>query len=290
MKSKLTLFISLFLIILLFVSCTGNGTLSNKGGSGAEADFVLDKSLPEVPSKIMSYKIVQPDVTLKSVADLGAKFGFTGKASPIEPSMIGMSNPEKQEIFQVITASGAIDYTCLNDLDSLAPSLPTNDEAVKIATEFLKLTGLWYSDLVADEAVVGGTSGGVPSHLLVRFTRYIDGYPLTGAGNKFAVRIGDKGKVIRLLVRYDELEKDKEVQIIDPSAALNKLEAGDGVFTLPVDCNTVKITDVSLGYYLESISDKQENLTPYYIFKGECRDAKDGFIEEFTGWVDAVSR
>jgi hypothetical protein len=274
----------------LFVSCTGNGTQSNKGESGAKAEFILDKSLPDVPQTIISYKIVQPIVTLESVSTLGARFGFTGNVGPIDPSMIGMSNPEKQEIFQVLTTSGTIEYTCLNDLDPLSPTLPSNEEAVKIATEFLQLKGLWHSDLVADEAVVGGTADGVTTHLLVRFARYIDEYPITGPGNKFAVRIGDKGKVVGFLLRYDELEKDKEVQIIAPSAAFEKLNAGDGVFTLPIDCSTVRITDVSIGYYLESISDKQENLTPYYIFKGECRDAKDGFIEEFTGWVDAVSK
>jgi hypothetical protein len=201
-----------------------------------------------------------------------------------------MSNPEKQEIFQVLTTSGTIEYTCLNDLDPLSPTVPSNEEAVKIATEFLQLTGLWHSDLVANEAVVGGSVDGVTSLLLVRFTRYIDGYPVTGPGNKFGVRIGDHGKVVQLFIRYDELEQDKEVQIIAPSAAFEKLNAGDGVFTLPIDCSTVRITDVSIGYYLESISDKQENLTPFYIFRGECLDSSEGLLEEFTGWVDAVSK
>ena len=286
---KLALFISLFLIILLFVSCTGNGIQSNKGESGAKAEFILDKSLPDVPQSIISYKIVQPIVTLKSVASLGARFGFTGEAGPVDPAEIVMSNPEKKEMLQVKINSGSIVYINDNDLFPLSPALPNNEEAVKIATEFLKLTGLWHPDLAANEAVVGGTSGGVTSHLLVRFTRYIDGYPVTGMGNKFGVRIGDKGKVVGFMLRYDELVQDKEVPIIDPATAFDKLKAGDGVFTLPIDCSTVRITDVSIGYYLENINDKQEYLTPYYVFKGECRDAKDNLIEEFTGWVDAVS-
>ncbi|MFA5309481.1 MAG: hypothetical protein WC370_08380 [Dehalococcoidales bacterium] len=277
-------------LLLLSVGCTGSGTQYIKGASGAEAELVLATDLPDFSQTVMSYKILPPDVTEASAAALGAGFGFTGQAGPIDPGMIGMSNPEKQEIFQIFTASGAIEYTCLDIVDSLSPALPGNGEAVDIATEFLQSTGLWHADLAAGDAVVGGTFEGVTSHLLVRFTRYVNGYPLTGPGNKFGVRIGDKGKVIRLLARYDELAQDKEVQIIEPEVAYSKLQTGDGIFTFPVDCTKVVITDISLGYYLVSISERQDTLTPYYIFKGECRDAGDNLLEEFTGWVDAVSR
>jgi hypothetical protein len=288
MRNKLALFIGLFLLISLFTGCTTSNTPRNLGESDVKAEFVLNKSLPEVPEEVMSYRIAQPVVSIDSVANLGSKFGFMGEAGPIEPLAIGMSNEKTQEILQVNVNSGTIEYSCLSELFPLSPSLPDNTEAVKIATEFLVSVGLWHPDLVADEVTVGGTSEGKPSHLLVRFTRYVDGIPFTGPGNKFAVRIGDEGKVVRLLVRYSEIEQDKAVQTIDPDVAFSSLKAGNGIFVLPADCKTVVINNVTIGYYLETINEKQEYLIPFYIFSGECRDLKGGFIEEFTGWVKAT--
>lgn len=291
MKNLTVLFLSVFLLTGMLSGCVDSDTQSgNAVETGTDVDFVLGKSLPAVPEQLISYSIKQPNVSTDSVATIGAKFGFLGEAGDIDFSMIGMSNEEKQEILQINVNSGAIEYTCLSELFPLSPSLPDEEDAAKIAVEFLQSVDLWYSDLELEDVTVGGTYAGDPSHLLVRFTRYINGIPLTGPGNKYAVRVGDEGKVIRILVRYPELEQSGEVQIISPEIAFNNLKSGKGFFSLPSDCKEVVISHVYLGYYLDTITQEQEYLMPSYIFKGECRDKRGNSIETFTGWTDAVAK
>ena len=287
MRLTLAIF-TLFCLVAGTVTGCVNTEIPVNGESTGNAEYVLTKALPEVTQQFMTYKIIQPDVTTTSVSDLGFSLGFIGEAAPIDPDYIGMSIPERNEILQVKIATGTIEYTCLDELYPLSPDLPDSDVAIKSSIEFLKSLGLWNDGLVAEEVEVGGTSQGSTSHLLVRFTRYVNGTPLTGPGDKFAIRIGDRGKVVHFLIRYPELEENKKVNILEPSVAFEKLQAGDAVFTLPTDCDIVEIEDVYLGYYLESINDIQEILLPFYVFQGICKDSKGDPIEEFKGWVKAV--
>jgi hypothetical protein len=189
----------------------------------------------------------------------------------------------------VYVNSGAVEYTRLSELYESSPSLPDDVSATEIAIEFLKSHGLWHEDLTPEDTAVGGTYNGETSHLIVRFTRNINGMPLTGPGNKFGIRIGDKGKIIRILLWYPEVVVGSNAKTIDLNTAFSKLKTGDGLVNIPFGCKKVVISDVSLGYYLEDITKKQESLKPCYVFKGECLDAQDKYMSEFTGWINAIA-
>jgi hypothetical protein len=201
-----------------------------------------------------------------------------------------MSKPETKDILWVYTNSGAIEYSCSHKLYPLPPGpLPDNDEAVDIAFRFLKQIDMYFPDLVANEPVIGGRVSGNPAHLLVRFTRYVDGIPLTGVGKKFGVRISDGGEVARALLHYPELEPHEEVTLKAPSQAYNELKAGGGLLPA-VEGHFAKavINEVSIGYYLKYITEKQEILLPAYTFDGEFLDAEGNYEGDYTDWVMAV--
>ncbi len=290
MKRKISLLVELILIVSLLAGCSIRDIhkTGNLGEAGSEVVFELTGSLPEIPQNVMSYKIIPPGITTDYVSSIGETLGFTGQVSITDSNIITMSKPDAQELLRVYVNSGAIEYTCLSELFPVSPDLPDYEQAIEIAIHFLENSDLWHSDLVVDEVTVGGTAQGKASHLLVRFSRYIEGIPLTGPGNIFAVRIGDNGKVIQLLARYPEIEPDKEVQCIDPEIAFDKLKDGEGIFSLPVDCKKVEINTISPGYYMDIIEEKQEYLIPYYIFQGDCKNSKGDSIQDFTGWVKAV--
>jgi hypothetical protein len=124
-----------------------------------------------------------------------------------------------------------------------------------------------------EKVTVGGTVDTTPSHLLVSFTQYIDGIPLTGPGDKFGVRISDNGEIARALIWHPELMIQGNIQCIDANQAYNSLIMGNKEYAVPTDCQEVIITNIYIGYYLEYILEGQEFVMPVYVFKGECFDS-----------------
>jgi hypothetical protein len=264
-------------------SITGNA----KSGPSGTARFIFSATLPEPKGKVKIYQLVKPSVTADSVALLGAKLGFTGKTGAFNNG-IGMSNPEKHEALKVDVKSGMIDYSRLSEMmPTESPELPAGEEASAIASAFLKESGLWFPDIAVKEVVIGGTFNGQPQHLLVRFSRTIDGLPMTGQGNKFGVRVGNQSKVISFIIYHPEAGAYREVQSIEPALAYDKLQAGEGNIFVPDQCQTVNIKECFLGYSVNS-GDAPEYLIPVYAFTGECLDKDGKFIQEFNGWVDAT--
>jgi len=261
-----------------------------KGESKGQAEFTLSASLTDVPNNLLSYRIVHPIVTHESVATIGAKLGFFGEAATIDSSIIGMSKTGLNEILWINAKTGALEYTCVDKLIQTNSNLPGNDESLKIATEYLKQAGLWFPDIEAEMPIVGGSTNGVPSHLLIRFTRSIDGIPTTGPGNKLGIRIGDQGQVIRIQMWHPELEIYKNIEIIGPLEAFNNLEAAGGQTVVPTECNSVVIEDISLGYYMPGTNETQEYVMPVYIFKGKCLDEKGDCLQDYLFWVEAARK
>jgi len=43
-----------------------------------------------------------------------------------------------------------------------------------------------------------------------------------------------------------------------------------------------------LAYWMEPLDEHQEYVVPVYEFKGKCLDKDGEYIEDFTGWCEAV--
>jgi len=270
---------------------------------------------------MMVYKVENPAVTTDSVEEIGGKLGFEGMAGYIEgDTKIAMLDEGAEEVRQlsVWVDSGAVEYAIVYP-DKLyppePPNLPSEEEARQIAIDFLAQSGLLPADATAGhgcevEVVSGGTYGveqeapqeGVEekgetgpevveeyvTHLLVRFHRQIDGFPATGPGNQLGVRIGDEGEVITVLKVWREVTPYNEVVIKTSEQAYEELKAGTGSYYAPLDCEKVVIEQVYLAYWMEPLDEHQEYVMPVYEFKGKCLDKDEEYLEDFTGWCEAV--
>jgi hypothetical protein len=252
-----------------------------------DIDIAVMTPLPETPDYICSYRIIKPDITCQYVTEYGAKFGIVGEPSNTNFGQMTMSNPEKDKILHVYSETGALEYNCPNKLFKVNPELPSDNEAIDIATNFLRGIGFLFLDIDVENVVIGGSTNGIPSHLLVKFTRTIDGFPITGPGSKFGIRIGDEGEIVRVLVWHPEFEQAGEINIIEPYTAVNSLQTKKAYPAAPPDCKSIKIEDISLGYYLSSIDTYQQYLTPAYIFRGKCYNGKGEYLQDYVSWVDA---
>jgi hypothetical protein len=267
------------------------------------------------------YRVKKPVVTTDSVREIGGKLGFEGGAGYIDrETKIAMLDDGAEEVRQlsVWVNSGAVEYAIVYP-DKLyppePPNLPSEEEAKQIAIDFLAQSGLLPPDATVDgsyeaEVVIGGTyaieeevpqevlkEGGeikpevieeYVTHLLVRFHRQIDGFPVIGSGNKFGVRIGDEGEVVTILKVWREVAPYNEVVINTPEQAYQELKSGAGSYYAPLDCERVVVEQVYLAYWMEPLDQYQEYVVPVYEFKGKCLDKDGEYLEDFTGWCEAV--
>jgi hypothetical protein len=262
--------------------------------------FELATELPAVDNMIMVYKAKAPDVTIDKVIEVGRKLGFEGGAGFIDDATkIAMLDESDGEVRQLMVwvNSGTLAFHWLEPdklYPSAAPTLPTDEEAGKIATQFLAEAGLLPAGVHVSEVVEGGTysgpEGSYVAHLLVRFSYEIDGFSVTGTGAKFGVRIGDKGEVVDLYRVWRETEAYKEIPIKAPQEAYQDLLTGKGSYGTPSGCQKVVIDKVSLAYWMEAADQKQEYVIPVYEFKGKCLDGQGNYLDDFTGWCQAVQQ
>jgi len=267
-------------------------------GPAGELSFELATEFPEVGSTVMVYRVEGPDVTTGKVIEMGRRLGFQGDAGFIEDAtgiaMIDESGGEMRQL-TVWVDSGAMEYGFV-EMDKLyppmPPMLPSDGEAAEIATRFLAEAGLLPPSAQVSEVVPGGSYGGPEgtyvTHVLVRVGREIDGFPATGPGAKFGVRIGDKGEVVALFRVCREVEPYRDVSIKGPEQAYQELVAGGASYVAPLECRKVVVEKVSLAYWMEAARETQEYVVPVYEFKGKCLDKYGEYLEDFLGWSEAV--
>jgi hypothetical protein len=307
--------------LTIAVLLTAAGGCSPLAGPSGNPDFELAATDLPANNTMMVYEVENPAVTIESVEEIGGKLGFEGGAGYIDgDTKIAMLDEGAEEVRQlsVWVDSGAVEYAIVYP-DKLyppePPNLPSEEEARQIAIDFLGQSGLLPADAtVGDgcevEAVTGGTyaveqevpeegveEGGeiepevveeYVAHLLVRFHRQIDGFPVTGPGNQLGVRIGDEGEVITILKVWREVTPYNEVVIKTPDQAYRELKSGAGSYDAPLDCEKVVVEQVYLAYWMESLDEHQEYAVPVYEFKGKCLDKDGSYLEDFTGWCEAV--
>jgi hypothetical protein len=305
--------------ILLTVALVGGGCalyygLAGSGGAQTfQADlpvplsparassFELAGELPNVDNNMMVYKLKPAEVSLEKAVEMGRRLGFEGQAGidaqGIRIGMAGEINGEKK-MFGVWVNSGAVEYSVVepNLLCPLEPpALPSNEEAAAIATRFLDEAGLLPAGAQVSEVVWGGRYAGengeeYVTHLLVRFGHEIDGIPAIGPGARFDVRIADKGEVADLYRDWRDVDPYREVSIKTADQAYQELVSGKGSYYVPETCQKVVVDKVRLVYWMgPDDREKQDYVVPVYEFDGRCLGNDGTYLQDFTGWCQAVT-
>lgn len=275
-----------------------------------EPTFELAADLPSVDSMTV-YMVEHPVITADYVEEIGSRLGFEGPAGLIEGganfSMVDGGTEEVRQL-RVWVESGVVKYMVLEPdilYPPYQPSLPSEEEAKRIAFEFIDEAGLLpadygdFSTSIDDiEVTIGGSYGigkkgtgevleEYPAHLLVNFPRWIGGFPAIGSG--IGARICDKGEVGQFVVVWREVSPYEEVAIKPGEQAYQELVTGKGSYHVPLDCERVVVEQVSLGYWvMESPDVRQDYVVPVYQFTGECLDKDGNYLEEFRGWCEAL--
>jgi hypothetical protein len=237
-----------------------------------EPEVKMGISFPDTPEKAIVFQIKYPEVTAQYAAEIAQKFDVSGEILEGEELFTVVDTVTKNIV--EVWKTGAIWY----DLESNAymdvlfndnAILPSTEEAKQIAINYLEERGL-LTDKVKhyiDIGIGGGTTTRHETHYLVTFRYQIGDFQVEGPGFRYAVSIGDKGRVAGVSIFYPQFESYTEVELRTPQEAYNDLVSGKGSW---MNCKGEKaiFDSVSLRYYLAAINEKQEYILPVYVFEG----------------------
>jgi hypothetical protein len=266
------------------------------GGSlSYKIEFTAKK--PNAPEKVAVYKTVQPKVTKTNAIAFAKKFNITDFNEPKEgDSVISVSSKNMTYRVMLYKNGGSVYWDSErsdtpNGID-ITENLPTDEEAKKIATSFLK-----ERDLLPDGAFVGGTehrkvyksnkSNGsktvVWEDILVWYTREINGMKVEGT--QFEIEIGGHGDVIRFFSNWKDYETIGEYPVKSQESSIETLkQKGISTAAGPDKPDTISINEIYLGYETTAVAYKEEYLEPVWVFKGEAlkNGTSIGPVKEFV--------
>jgi hypothetical protein len=246
-------------------------------GDVPSVDFKLAAPLPDLPDKLPVYKMIKPEITEDYVKALAAKFGLLGDISEGTWNYLVSDNLTRTYL-EVYKASGTIRYYRLSYFEmrseSIAknpPVLPSEEEALKIATDYLVERDLMPKGDVAYKVEVGERHI-VPLHLLVSFRH---AFQLIGPGAVHGVRIGDGGEVVEVFINPTNplvLPSLEEAAAKPVRQVYQEMQTAKH-YSASSQCRKAIIDNVSVAYWIESENIGQDYMAPVYVFRGTCWDA-----------------
>jgi hypothetical protein len=235
-----------------------------------------------IPTKVLVYKTLSPNVTRSRVEELAQIFHVKGT---IGEGTHGMGVHTEDFVYSVALEkpAGTIIYTVVGRPDDVLDSqdkLPTDEEAIRIATQFLQANNLYpdgayfrttdrHYERSADE---NGNEILHAGQIEILFGRKLNNLDVWGT--RLSVNIGGNGDIIGYYANCREYVPFREVTIKSPEAAFEDLKQA-GIKT-KMNNASISITDVSLAYRTKAGAYEEEYLEPIWVFSGEASADKEG--------------
>jgi hypothetical protein len=261
---------------------------------GLSHTIVLEKNLPDKIERVMVYKVVPPHFTRQDIISLGKKFNVN-YPNQIKEGDEGFSiGADDGSAYVLLTNNGWIEYTnrtrahTVNSLD-IPGNLPSDDEAVKIATKFLKDRDLLPEGTTFRKTTHGKILGSAKNgtdivfweDVQVWFGRNLSGNPVEGT--QLMLAIGGRGDPIEFFTNWRNYEPYKELPVKTPDLAFEELKTKGiavGVMDKP---DQVSINKMYLAYHTKAGAETEDYLEPVWVFRGNVIvDGKSAMpVEEY---------
>jgi hypothetical protein len=247
--------------------------------SGEIADRVFHNLVPGTSAKtpedtVLVYKTVPPVVSNETTLEYAKKFNVTGT---LKGGAVVQSKDMRYAV-EISKKSGRVIY-----VDQMRPNanqdspekLPSDEEAIVIATKFLKDRDLYPTGAAEPVAIrentytVGKGDEIYCGEIGVWYHRYLNG--LKVEGTQFVVYVGGNGDVIGYFANWRDYEPYKEFPIISSLEASDRLKTTIKINN--ADTN-VSIGNVNLGYKTTAGAYEEDYLEPVWIFNNVMVDGK----------------
>lgn len=268
-----------------------------KSAGAANLTYTASVAFPSTPEEVVLYRVVEPEITTELVSSIAEAMGLKGTTRESHGQILLSDDPYSLEVHTKSGRVALIDIPrWMNPNDKDLPSnLPSDDEAIEIATRYLEETGLAPPDAtlcgvdhpqIVEYNEDGEVIGIAFEDVQVSYSRTIDDRPVVGS--KLTVEIGGGGDILNVYKLWRDYTPEKEIAVITPQDAFEELKA----VGLAVDekDQTAVVTGIELGYYEAPAMDEPAYLVPVYIFRGEVRDETGGiaFVRHIPASPDLV--
>ncbi len=283
--------------------------ITEAGDQISPIELIIDTDLPDIPDELPVYRVIRPDADEDYAVKIAKKLDFGGDPEEISNSTFphNGSRFRKEGKTLRIYQDGSIAVFYILDSDRPS-SLPSDDECIEIAQEWLEDHGLCPENVISISAspytlfVSQGidVSYEYTRNTSVSFTIGIDGYETQGMGAYVA--IGENGEILEAYINAPEFKKYTTVALQQPETMLatfeNYLDNLELFYTDSPLClldrinPIMSVTDISLKYFcmLSEDSNAIALAQPILVFEGRAYREDVSDSSKFTGRVDAVIR
>jgi hypothetical protein len=237
--------------------------------------MILNVPVQTLPETILVYKTAAPNLSRIRLDEYSKKFNVNGIFRDGDNAM-SLQSEDLVYSVEIGKASGKVLYLVQNRPNEILDSpdkLPSDEEAARIATQFLKEKNLYpegaflrtiereyerSTDKNGDEILHSG-------RIVIRFGRTLNNLKIEGS--QLDLEIGGNGDVIRYMANWREYLPTKEYPLQSPEIAFEELKQ-EGIRTEMDKPDPILINNVSLAYRTKAGAYKEEYLEPIWIFSG----------------------
>ena len=270
-----------------------------KSTDGSLPEFVLNTQFPKEKETIQLYTVKNNELNSEQIQSIAESFDLKGDLKTYSENTgelkIVDDSYDPQRQISYYPKSGAIVYSIPDEEYPNAveaqPSLPSGDEAIKIAESFVEKTNTSEEEGFVKNVEVNqkqqvwksGTAEPEKSYDIttaVSYSRDLDGIPVYG--DEFSVIIGDGGEVVGLVKCWREVEQGGFGRLKTAEDAYDDLCNRDTVNPLNLaEYDKVTIDEISIGYWMEPRIYEQDEVRPVYVFSGTATKGEktDPYVE-----------
>lgn len=251
--------------------------------------FSFPKELPKHREEVPLYRVVKNRTKVKEMeerrqdfkvraAHYQEVFRIKGKEKILKGSVVLQ---DKKNVLIIYTSSDSFwwyDEALANrETISEKAELPSDDEAPKIAVNYLRKIGMEskYAKFANVTRSITATEelGKLPTDITtevhVNFSFTIDDYPIMGPGAKIRVSLVEGGQISSVVFFWrDPQKKEPPVTAIRPEDALTWLTRSQRFNKLTPDQIRITLTSMRFGYFAISPFSFQRFLIPVYEVRG----------------------
>jgi hypothetical protein len=261
---------------------------SNQQGYTFKLEAAIRTDLDALPKEQVVYELIRPETSKEEAQKIADRLQI---AADVEDKGGGVF--EATGTGQVFVSPDVIQYFSLENVGD--GDLPTDDEAVAFAREWLRLTGLLPPDL--GDARIASRSA-ESQRLVVQFQpdepkSILSAYP------SITVTLGPKGTILEASLRWGTIERRDLYQLRPASEAWAEVKSGQAFLdvSLPEDeapagsevTGRVTYSGVELAYTTAGPPGGKQYLVPVYVFTGRIRPEGSEKTYPIRAYVTALA-
>lgn len=252
-----------------------------------EIEASLDADLDAAPREAIVYRLTLPETSEEATAELAERLGIEGDVE------------DRGNGTYVVSGNGDLFVTpqLVQYLSPETPTLadlPADDEAIELARDWLRSTGLAPADL--GEGTVAGRAEEV-GRVTVAFSP-LEPTPILAAYPSITVVLGPDGVVLEASLRWAEIAVADRYLLRPAEDAWRQVEAGQAYIEVDYGGNEPKggttvageamYTEISIAYTTGGLPTETQYLLPVYVFAGELT-VEDGGTFPIRAYVPAIA-